>query len=129
MSQMNDADKRRHVRALIDQGMKQGKRDWEAEKSKLGTLDAATDEEGMTQAQNKATMKIFAEIEQKRRNIERRKREYEQRERAQEDEEKEKEKNEREHDKRWREGERVDKRVGNWRDFQGGKGGKKGRFA
>ncbi|KAL7547085.1 hypothetical protein ACHAWF_010403 [Thalassiosira exigua] len=75
-------------------------------------------------------MKIFAEIEQKRRNIERRKRGYEQRERAQEDEEKAKEKNEREHDKRWREGQRVDKRVGNWRDFQGGggKAGKKGRL-
>ena len=133
MTQMNDEDKRRHVRALIDQGMKQGKRDWEAEKANgnPGTLDAAAkDEEGLTQAQNTATMKIFAEIEQKRRNIERRKRGFEQRERAQEDEEKEKEKNERDHDKRWREGERVDKRIGNWRNFQGGsKGEKKGKFS
>jgi len=76
-------------------------------------------------------MKIFAEIEQKRRNIERSKHDFEQRERAQEDEEKTKEKNEREHDKNWREGQRVDKRVGNWRDFQGGgssNSGKKGRW-
>jgi len=127
MGQMNDEDKRRHVRALVEQGHKQGKRDWEAEKPK-GTV--TNDDEGLAQAQNRATMKIFAEIEQKRRNIDRRKRGYEQRERAQEDEEKTKEKNEREYDKRWREGERVDKRVGNWRDFQGGssKDGKKGRY-
>jgi predicted Holliday junction resolvase-like endonuclease len=74
-------------------------------------------------------MKIFADIEQSRRNIERRKREFEKRERSQEDEEKAKEKNEMEFDKRWREGERVEKRVGNWRDFQGGteKSTKKGR--
>ena len=70
-------------------------------------------EEGLTQAQTKATMRIFAEIEHKRRNIHQRKRGFEQRERAQEDEEKEKEKNVRDHDKKWREGERVDKRVGN----------------
>ena len=112
--------------------MKQGKRDWDAEKSQgnHSSMSAEQDEEGLKLAQNKATMKIFAEIEQKRRNIERRKRDYEQRERAQEDEEKEKEKNEREYDKRWREGERVDKRVGNWRNFQGGssKGNKKGRL-
>ena len=126
MSQMNDEDKRRHVQALVEQGMKQGKRDWEAEKAK-GNSGAIGEEEGLAEAQNRATMKIFAEIEQKRRNIERRKRGYEQRERAHEDEEKAKEKNEMEHDKRWREGERVDKRVGNWRDFQGGAAGKKSR--
>eukprot|EP00571_Detonula_confervacea_P009564 CAMPEP_0172316470 /NCGR_PEP_ID=MMETSP1058-20130122/28365_1 /TAXON_ID=83371 /ORGANISM="Detonula confervacea, Strain CCMP 353" /LENGTH=684 /DNA_ID=CAMNT_0013030787 /DNA_START=11 /DNA_END=2065 /DNA_ORIENTATION=- len=132
MTQMNDTDKRRHVCALVVQGMKQGKRDWEAERSKgnNGAVDSGRDEDGLTHAQNKATMKIFAEIEQKRRNIERRKRGFEQRERAQEDEEKTKEKNEREHDKKWRGGERVEKRIGNWRDFQGGgsKGGKKGRL-
>ena len=50
--------------------------------------------------------------------MERRKRKYEQRERAQEDEEVEREKNIRDHDKKWRETGRVEKRVGNWRDFQ-----------
>jgi DnaJ family protein C protein 8 len=74
--------------------------------------------EGLTAAQTKATMKIFASIEAKRRDVERRKRKFEQREREQEDEEKEKEKNERDHDKKWRETGRVEKRVGNWRDFQ-----------
>jgi len=128
MTQMNDEDKRRHVRALIEQGMKQGKRDWEGTKPRGRNMISKKEEEkGLALAQNKATMKIFAEIEQKRRNIDRRKRDFEQRERAQEDEEKAKEKNEREHDKRWREGERVDKRVGNWRNFQGG-GSKKGKL-
>ena len=136
MTQMNDEDKRRHVQALVEEGMKQGKRDWDATKSKgnaFTTTDASKeDKEGLAQAQKKAVMKIFAEIEQKRRNIERRKHEFEQRERAQEDEEKAKEKNEREHDKKWREGDRVEKRIGNWRDFSGkgggGGGGKKGRL-
>lgn len=134
MTQMNDEDKRRHVQALVEEGMKQGKRDWDATKSKgnaFTTTDAGKeDKEGLAQAQKKAVMKIFAEIEQKRRNIERRKHEFEQRERAQEDEEKAKEKNEREHDKKWREGDRVEKRIGNWRDFSGngGGGGKKGRL-
>lgn len=124
MTQMNDDDKRRHVKALLDEGHKQGRRDWEEELSKRGGggVSSASDSEGLAQAQSKATMKIFAEIEQRRREVDRRKRKFEQRERAQEDEEKAKEKSERDHDKKWREGERVDKRVGNWRDFQvGGK--------
>ena len=37
MVEMNDTDKRRHVRTLIEQDRKQGKRDWEAAKSKWGT--------------------------------------------------------------------------------------------
>lgn len=133
MIHMNDTDKRRHVRALVEQGMKQGRRDWEVAKKASGTTaicHSNQEQEELAQAQRKATMKIFAEIEQSRRNIERRKREFEKRERSQEDEEKAKEKNEREHDKRWREGERVEKRIGNWRDFQGGgeKGNKKGKL-
>ena len=136
MAQMNDADKRRHIRALVEQGMKQGKRDWDAEKSKGGAnngvvIGSGGGGVGLARAQSVATMKIFAEIEHTRRDIEKRKRGYEQRERSQEDEEKAKEKNEREHDQRWREGDRVEKRIGNWRDFTGGGdrgGGKKGRL-
>jgi hypothetical protein len=128
---MNDMDKRRHVQSLIEQGMKQGRRDWEAERSKGSVKSTNDDIDGLVKAQNKATMKIFAEIEHTRRDIDRRKQKFEQRERSQEDEEKMKEENEREHDKRWREGERVEKRVDNWRDFAGGGGdktGKKGRL-
>ncbi len=126
---MNDEDKRRHVRALVDQGMKQGKRDFEEEiRRTAGTkhVDTSklseTEQQTLQRYQQKATMKIFAEIEQKRREVEYRKRKFEQRERAQEDEEKEKEKKEMEHDKKWREVNRVEKRVGNWREFQGGSG-------
>ena len=125
MNQMNDVDKRKHIRALIEEGMKQGKRVWKEECSKNGGSGQPENEEGLAQAQSKATMKIFAEIEQKRREIERRKRKFEQRERAQEDDEKKKETDERRFQKEWREGDRVDKRVGNWRDFQ--VGGKKKR--
>ena len=121
MNQMNDTDKRRHVRALIDEGMKQGKRNWDVEKSKHGMMSAEMEKQGLKNAQSKATMKIFAEIERKRRDVERRKRQYEQRERAQEDEERARERQEMEHDKKWKETNRVDKRVGNWRSFQGGK--------
>jgi curved DNA-binding protein CbpA len=138
MKQMNDADKRRHVRALIEQGMKQGRRDYDVERSNRNGLDnnnhdangGGDEEGGLARAQNRATMRIFAEIEHTRRDIERRKRDFEQRERSQEDEEKARERNEREYDKRWKEGERQEKRVGNWRDFQvgGEKGGKKGRL-
>mmetsp|Transcript_21442 Transcript_21442/g.44020 ORF Transcript_21442/g.44020 Transcript_21442/m.44020 type:complete len:516 (+) Transcript_21442:2-1549(+) len=129
MASMNDEDKQRHVRALIDQGMKQGKRDFEEELRRTsGTKYVDTtklsdaERQTLQQYQQKATMKIFAEIEQSRRDVEYRKRKFEQRERAQEDEEKEKEKKEMEHDKKWREVTRVEKRVGNWREFQGGGG-------
>ena len=124
MELMNNEDKRRHLRQLVEQGCRQGRRDWE-ESISSSVRTTITDEEkedGLSQAQTKATMKIFATIEAKRRDVERRKRKYEQRERAQEDEEKEREKNERDYDKEWREKNRVEKRVGNWRDFQKKKG-------
>jgi len=62
-------------------------------------------------------MKIFAQVEMKRRDVERRKREYEKRERTQEDEELKKQKGEREFDSNCRKTERVEQRVGNWREF------------
>jgi DnaJ family protein C protein 8 len=126
MEQMNDETKRRHLSQLVEQGYKQGKRDWEEELAKNPNASASMSEkekqDGLSSSQNKATMKIFASIEAKRRDVERRKRKFEQRERAQEDEEKEREKKERDHDKNWREVGRVEKRVGNWRDFQKKKG-------
>ena len=121
MEQINDENKRKHLSQLVEQGHKQGKRDWEEELSKRPPNTTFTDAErkqGLKAAQSLATMKIFASIEAKRRDVERRKRKFEQRERAQEDEEKAKEKNERDHDKAWRETARVERRVGNWRDFQ-----------
>ena len=123
MEQMGDENKRRHVSQLVEQGHKQGKRDWDEELAKRTTaISDKEKEEGLAAAQSKATMKIFASIEAKRRDVERRKRKFEQRERAQEDEEKDREKKEHDHDKKWRETGRVEKRVGNWRDFQKKKG-------
>eukprot|EP00957_Ditylum_brightwellii_P018262 1375643-Ditylum_brightwellii.AAC.1 len=70
-------------------------------------------------------MKVFATIEQKRRDVERRKHAQEKRECDQEEEKNNKVKKEMEFHKKWMEGGRVDQRVGSWRDFQGGDGGKK----
>lgn len=51
--------KAKHFRDLVDQGMKQGQRDFDADPS-AGTLKSC---------QDKATLKIFAEIERKRRDV------------------------------------------------------------
>ena len=120
MQALGDEDKARHVKALVDGAMKNGKREWELAKSTKGKVSPEEGRKGLEEAQQKAVMKVFADIEMKRRDVEKRKRAQEQRERDQEDEEKKKEKDEREFDKKWRQGERVDKRVTSWRDFQSG---------
>jgi hypothetical protein len=51
--------------------------------------------------------------------MEERERNYEQRQQQQQDEQEAKEQKEWQFDKSWRQEERVDKRVGNWRDFSG----------
>lgn len=107
MNSLKDEDKAKHFRDLVEQGMKQGQRDFDADSS-AGTLKSC---------QDKATLKIFAEIEHKRRDVERRKRNQEQRERDQEDTETNKIKKDRDFEKQWKEGDRVEKRIGNWRDF------------
>jgi len=111
MNSLKDEDKAKHLRDLVEEGMKQGKRDYDANPSS-STLKSCEDS---------ATMKIFAEIERKRRDVERRKRNQEKREREQEDAEVGKMKKERDFNKDWKEGERVEKRIGNWRDFSKGK--------
>lgn len=115
--QLNDEDKLRHVRGLIEQGMKLGRQLWQKNKKQGG------DFESLEASQEKEVQRIFAQIEFKRREVEQRERQYEQRERKQEEDELEKERQERRFNKNWREETRVDKRIGNWRDFQ--KKGKK----
>ena len=107
MNSLKDEDKAKHYRDLVEEGMKQGKRDYDANPSNTT----------LTSCQEKATTKIFAEIERKRRDVDRRKRNQEKREREQEDAEVDKMKKERNFDKNWKEGDRVEKRIGNWRDF------------
>eukprot|EP00957_Ditylum_brightwellii_P201577 15326284-Ditylum_brightwellii.AAC.1 len=127
MTLLKVEDKRKHVHDLIEQGQKQGTRDCQVSRttSTTPTLLSKEEEEKQLQSyQEKAIMKVFATIEQKRRDVEQQKHAQEKRERDQE-EEKNKVKEEMEFHKRWREGNRVDQRVGSWRDFQGGDGGKK----
>lgn len=109
---LKEEDKRRHTIDLIEQGWKQGKRDYEAAKSQY-----STDGKNLEKYQELATMKIFAEIERKRRDVERRKRKFEEREREQEDAEASKEKKERDFERNWKNEGRVEKRINNWRDF------------
>jgi tetratricopeptide (TPR) repeat protein len=115
MNSLKDETKAKYFKDLVEEGMKQGKKDYETNKSNNSTLT-------LEQCQEKSVMKIFAEIERKRRDVERRKRNQEKREREQEDAEKDKLKKEHEFEKKWKDNERVEKRIGNWRDFtQGGK--------
>lgn len=102
---LDDPIKANHVRQLIEEGMKQGERDF---KKNGGTLE---------EAQSKAVHKIFAEIEYKRRLVLERERQQEFRVRQQEEEGVKKEKDAVKFDKEWKQEERVGKRVGNWRDF------------
>ena len=110
---LKDEDKLRHMVDLIEQGIKQGKRDYEVAKNQNATAG-----KDIEKYQEIATMKIFAEIERKRRDVERRKRKYEERERQQEDDEVNKTKKEFEFEKNWKEEGRVEKRINNWRDFK-----------
>lgn len=108
-AKLADEDKARHVRQLIAEGLRQGKKEWEQMQSK--------DEALLHDLQNKAVQKIFATAEYNRKQTDERLRNQEKRERQQEEEEKSKEQKQREFDLKWREENRVDNRVGNWRDF------------
>ncbi|GAX17769.1 DnaJ homolog subfamily C member 8 [Fistulifera solaris] len=106
-TKLQDENKRKHVRNLIDEGNRQGKLDWEAS-GKQGSLE---------EAKSKAVQKIFATAEYNRRQAEQRMRNHEKREREQEEEALQKEKKEREFNAKWSETNRQENRVGNWRDF------------
>lgn len=115
---LDDEHKAKHCRDLAHQGMRQGKRDWEQ------LSKAEQKKQSLEDLQTKSIMKIFAQVEYKRRDVERRQRAQEQRERQQEEDEMQKERNGMKFEKNWREEGRQDKRVGNWRDFQHKKKGK-----
>ena len=104
---LEDETKANYNRQLAEQGMIQGKDDWK-KSSKSEPLESF---------QEKAVQRIFAEVEYSRRQVEKRERDFEQRERQQEEEQLQKEKKDREFDKNWKETDRVEKRIGNWRDF------------
>jgi len=128
---------RKYVVALIEAGMKRGKREHDKAKKKAKAaasagsgLDAAAVAAAATAAtaaavavmpleehQERAVQKVFAELDYKRRDVEERVRKNESRERGHEEEEQQKLKREREFERGWREGDRVKSRIGNWRDF------------
>jgi hypothetical protein len=83
-----------------------------------GSLLRPASRKKLKEIQEKEVMRIFVQVERKRRDVEDRNRKYEQRERQQEDDELEKERKSRQFEKKWRDEERVDKPVGNWRDFE-----------
>jgi len=115
-AQLNDSVKRKHIIDLINTGRKNGKKDWEAKQKRLHA-NGPQPEETLEEAQEKAVMKLFAEIEMKRRDVEKRKRNQEKRERDLEDAEVEKLKADRDFEQNWKKGERLEKRIGNWRNF------------
>ena len=110
---LDDEHKAKHCRDLAHEGLRQGKREWEQ-------LDNGNNKSksSLEDLQTKAVMKIFAQVEYKRREVERRQRAQEQRERQQEEEEVNKERSAMKFEKNWKQEGRQDKRVGNWRDFQ-----------
>jgi len=114
---LDDEHKAKNCRDLAKEGMRQGKRDWEQSKKTESLPTPTTKTTTLEECQTKAVMKIFAQIEYKRREVEKRQRSQEQRERAQEDEELDRERNAMKFEKSWKKEGRVDKRVGNWRDF------------
>jgi len=112
---LTDADRKRYMKALVEEGMKQGESRWKGEQQQRQKGNDG--DESLQFVQDREVMRIFALVEQKRREVEGRERNFEQRERQQEDDQVEKERKERKFDKQWRDKNRVDKRVGNWRDF------------
>jgi DnaJ family protein C protein 8 len=108
-AKLSDEHKAKHVRQLIEAGMKQGKDEWEKQHSKDLSL--------LQDLQAKAVHKIFATAEYNRKEVEQRERNQEKRERQQEEDELGKERQSREFDKKWKDDTRVDNRIGNWRDF------------
>ena len=115
-AKLNHENKANHARQLIEQGMKQGKLDYQKQQG-LQNVNS-NNSHSLEEFQSKAVQRIFAQVEHKRKEVEDRQRKQEQRERQQEEEILSKERDSRKFDKKWKEEERVDKRIGNWRNFQ-----------
>ncbi|VEU38527.1 unnamed protein product [Pseudo-nitzschia multistriata] len=115
-----DASKKRYTQSLVEEGMKNGEARWKREQHqnhKGKGSGVSSGNETLESIQEKEVMRIFAQVEAKRKDMEERERKFEQREQQQEDDQLEKERRERKFNKQWKNQDRVDKRVGNWRDF------------
>lgn len=120
-----DVDRKRYTQSLVAEGMKQGERIWAKQQREKKASAGNKKDDSLKAVQEREVMRLFAQVEQKRRDVEARERKYEQREQQKEDDDLEKERKSRQFDKSWRKEERVDKRVGNWRDFSTKKKAKK----
>jgi len=101
------SDRARHSQMLVEEGNKRAEALFK-ENPKGKSLE---------ELKEKEVMRIFANIEHKRREVEDRERKFEQRTQQQEDEQEAKERQARQFDKSWRNDDRVHSRVGDWRDF------------
>eukprot|EP00957_Ditylum_brightwellii_P109475 8349457-Ditylum_brightwellii.AAC.1 len=92
MTLLKEEEKRKHVHDLIEQGQKQGTRDYQVSRTSTTPILLSKEEEEkqLQSFQEKIIMKVFATIEQKRRDVEQQKCAQEKRERDQEEEEKNK---------------------------------------
>ena len=117
---LKEEDKRKHTADLVEAGRMRAEEAFKTVK-KSGNVTATLEE-----MSGKEVMKLFAEIEMKRREIDQRKQTQKKREREQEDEDQVKLKGEMKFEKSWNGKDRVEGRIGNWREF--GKKTKKPKF-
>jgi curved DNA-binding protein CbpA len=120
---LDNEDKCKHIRDLVEQGMNQGKLDYQKqqqEKKMVGGTAATADNNEMTliEYQNRAIYRIFATIEYTRQQVIERERSFFQKEQESSDHIINKERNSRTHDQAWQQSDRVDTRIDDWRSFQ-----------
>jgi hypothetical protein len=119
---LDNEDKCKHIRDLVEQGMNQGKVDFQKQQAeKKKNLKAATTENNeltLEEYQNRAIYRIFATIEYTRQQVAERERSFYQKEQESSDHATKMERNSRTHDQAWQQSDRVDTRIGDWRSFQ-----------
>ena len=105
----------KYTRDLAEEGMKQGEIDWKrgGKKENLGEM------------QKKAVFKIFAQVEQSRKEVAEREKQFEERQKQMEREAEEEARKSYAFSNEFKKEEHVEKRIGNWRDFQQKKKAKK----
>ena len=119
---LDNEDKCKHIRDLIEQGMHQGKVDYQkqqaAAKKHVQSVTTANQEMTLVEYQNRAIYRIFATIEYTRQQVLERERSFYQKEQESSDHIVNQERQSRSHDQAWQQTERVDTRIDDWRTFQ-----------
>jgi DnaJ homolog subfamily C member 8 len=127
-----DDDKLKHIHDLIEQGMNQGKADYQKQQQELKTknkidnnyISNTTNNNGdngtmtLEEYQNRATYRIFATIEYTRQQVLEREKSFYQKEQESMDSISKKESNHRTYDTAWQQSDRVHNRIDDWRSFQ-----------